>query len=215
MILKRYITATFGLLLVALGVAISLKSNLGTSPIACPPCAMNLKWGSITVGQFTWLVNFSLIFVQILLLRKRFRLSDLMQIPAVLLFGYLCDVCIWICQPLPANNYALQLIWNLVAIIITAIGLRIEINGNAWMLSGDKTCAVVSEVFNVSFSTVKVGFDIFFVGISVLFSWYAFGQFFGNGEINIIREGTLLLAVLTGLCMKVTDPLVEKIFKPL
>ena len=102
-----------------------------------------------------------------------------------------------------------------IAIIITAIGLRIEINGNAWMLSGDKTCAVVSDVFNISFSNVKVGFDVFFVIVSVLFSWYAFGQFFGNGETNIIREGTLLLAVLTGLCMKLTDPLVEKVFKPL
>lgn len=215
MIFKRYLTATFGLLLVALGVAISLKSNLGTSPISCPPCAMNLRWGDITVGQFTWIVNFSLIFVQILLLRKRFRISDLMQIPAVLLFGYLCDVCIWLCQSLPAEGYALQLLWNLVAILITAIGLRIEINGNAWMLSGDKTCAVVSDVFKISFSNVKIGFDIFFVVISVVFSWYAFGHLFGNGETNIIREGTLLLALLTGLCMKLTDPLVEKIFKPL
>ena len=75
--LKRYLTATLGLLLIALGVAISLKSNLGTSPISCPPCMMSLKWHDITVGQFTWVVNFSLIFVQMAVLKKRFRLSDL------------------------------------------------------------------------------------------------------------------------------------------
>lgn len=213
--LKRYLTATLGLLLIALGVAISLKSNLGTSPISCPPCMMALKWPDITVGQFTWVVNFSLIFVQMAVLRKRFRLSDLMQIPAVLLFGYLCDVCIWACQGLPAEGYALQLVWSVLAIVVTAVGLRIEINGNAWMLSGDKTCAAVSEVFGISFSSVKIAFDVLFVLGSAAFAWFAFGSLFGNGETNVIREGTLLLAVLTGLCMKVTDPYVGKIFKPL
>ena len=31
----------------------------------------------------------------------------------------------------------------------------------------------------------------------------------------VIREGTLILAALTGLCMKLTDPVVDKVFNPL
>jgi len=29
----------------------------------------------------------------------------------------------------------------------------------------------------------------------------------------VIREGTLILAVFTGLCMKVTDPVMERLLK--
>ena len=34
-IVVRYLVATLGLILVALGVALSLKSNLGTAPVSC------------------------------------------------------------------------------------------------------------------------------------------------------------------------------------
>ena len=57
--------------------------------------------------------------------------------------------------------------------------------------------------------------DVCFVAISALFAWFAFHSFFGNGEHVVIREGTVILALLTGLCMKLTDPLVDKVFKPL
>ena len=51
--------------------------------------------------------------------------------------------------------------------------------------------------------------------ISAIFAWICFGNPFGHGEHIVIREGTLILAVFTGLCMKLTDPLVDKVFKPL
>ena len=35
---------------------------------------------------------------------------------------------------------------------------------------------------------------------------------FGNGGDIVIREGTLILAVFTGLLMRLTDPLVKFIF---
>jgi uncharacterized membrane protein YczE len=31
----------------------------------------------------------------------------------------------------------------------------------------------------------------------------------------VIREGTLILALLTGICMRFTDPLIDKLFGPL
>lgn len=209
--MKRYLIATLGMMLVALGVAVSLKSNLGTSPISCPPAVLNLKWPGISFGTFTWIVNFSFIFLQLALLRSRFCIADLMQIPAVILFGLFCDAAVWLCQWLPATSYVLQLLWTFIAIVITAIGLRVEIDGGAWMLSGDKTVAVIADVTDSTFSTVKVWSDIAFVLSSAAFAWLVFGNCFGDGEANVIREGTILLALLTGLCMKFTDPLVHRL----
>ena len=212
-ILQRYAVATLGLALLALGVAVSLKSNLGTSPISCPPAVFSLQFPGLSFGTWTWMVNFSFILLQIALLRRRFRWIDLMQIPAVILFGYLCDAAIWLCSVLPAESYLLRLLWCFAAILITAIGLRIEIIGNAWMLSGDKTIAVISDVTGAPFSTIKVWSDVALVVIAAILAWIFFGHFFGDGSQVVIREGTLLLAFLTGLCMKMTDPIVEGMFK--
>ena len=64
-IVARWLVATLGLVLVALGVALSLKSNLGTAPVSCPPAVLNLKWGAISFGTFTWMMHIIFIILQI------------------------------------------------------------------------------------------------------------------------------------------------------
>ena len=137
----RYATGTFGLILVAIGVALSIKSDLGTAPISCPPYVVSLaghfQIGSFTigtVGQYTMLMHLIFIVLQILLLRSRFRLEHLMQIPAAIVFGLLTDASIWAFSWVSANTYAMQLILMALSIVITALGISLEVKGNAWML---------------------------------------------------------------------------------
>lgn len=214
-ILIRYGVATLGLILVAFGVALSLKSNLGTAPVSCPPAVLNLKWGAISVGTFTWMMHILFILTQMILLGKKFKAEYLMQIPAAFVFGYLCDAAIWAVQGIPADGYAIRMILCLVSVLLTAIGIRIEVIANAWILAGDKLTAVISEVSGMKFSNVKIILDVCLVALSAAFAWFAFRSFFGDGEDIVIREGTLILAVFTGLCMKGTDSLIDRIFLPL
>lgn len=210
----RYAISTLGLVFVALGVGLSIKSNLGISPPSCPPAILNLRWTAISVGTFTWMMHLLFILLQVLILRKRFRLSFLMQIPAAFVFGYLCDAAIWIFDAGdPATRYGLQLLLSLAAVVTTAVGIKLEVLGGAWMLAGDKTVAVLAEESRRPFGMVKVLFDVGLVAGTALLAWLFFGVLTGNGNIVIIREGTLILAVLTGLCMRLTDPLIERIFK--
>ena len=146
------------------------------------------------------------------MLRKKFKAEYLMQIPAAFVFGYLCDAAIWAVDGIVVNNYLTQIILCIATVVITAIGIRLEIIGNAWMLAGEKTTQVISEVTGIKFSNVKIYFDIFLVAISALFAWIVFGSLTGNGSNVVIREGTVILAFFTGLCMKITDPLVDRIF---
>ena len=77
------------------------------------------------------------------------------------------------------------------------------------------TTAVLSRVTKAPFSTVKVVFDIALVALTAAFAWFTFGLLTGNGFTVVIREGTLLLAFLTGICMRFTDPLMDRLFAPL
>lgn len=216
-ILVRYGISTLGLIIVAFGVAVSIKSNLGISPPSCPPTIFNLRWTGISVGTFTWIMHLTFILLQWILLRKDFKLSYLMQIPAAFFFGYLCDAFIWMLDAIgsPATDYGLQIVLSLAAVVLAAVGIKIEVLGQGWILAADMTTAVLSTVTRKPFSTVKVLFDIVLVLFTAVFSWIAFGLLTGNGVTNVIREGTLIQAVLTGLCMKLTDPLIDKLLGPL
>ena len=214
-IVARFLVATLGLVLIALGVALSLKSNLGTAPPSCPPAVLNLRWGAISFGTFTWMMHIVFIALQMAMRRKVLDISYLLQLLAAFVFGYLCDAGIWLLKDVDVTSYLLKIVFILAAVVLTAVGIRLEVLSKAWILAGDKVVDVFSEVTGVKFSNAKIGEDVLLVVLSAAFAWISFGSPFGNGEEVVIREGTVLLAALTGLCMKVTDPLVEKAFKPL
>ena len=214
-IAARWLVATLGLVLIAFGVALSLKSNLGTAPPSCPPAVLNLRWGAISFGTFTWMMHLLFIAAQMAMRRKVLDIHYLLQLAAAFVFGYLCDACIWVLKDVEITSYLMKIVLILVAVFLTAVGIRLEVIGKAWILAGDKVVDVFSEVTGIKFSNAKVGEDVLLVLISAIFAWVCFGSPFGNGEHIVIREGTLILAVFTGLCMKLTDPLVDKVFKPL
>lgn len=214
-IVARYLVATLGLFLVALGVALSLKSNLGTAPVSCPPAVLNLKWTAISFGTFTWMMHLLFIALQMAMRRKVLDIHYLLQLLAAFVFGYLCDACIWILNDVEITSYLMKIVLILMSVLLTAIGIRLEVIGKAWILAGDKVVDVFSEVTGIKFSNAKIGEDIILVALSAAFAWICFGSPWGHGDQIVIREGTLILAALTGLCMKLTDPLVDRLFKPL
>ena len=213
----RYGISTLGLIIVALGVGISIKSNLGISPPSCPPTILNLRWTEISVGTFTWMMHLVFIAIQALVLRKDFKLRYLMQIPAAFVFGYMCDAAIWLFDAIeaPATHYAVQILLSLASVILTAIGIKLEVVGNGWILAGDKIVAVLADVLHRPFGSMKIIVDVTLVVLTAAFAWFSFGLLTGNGSTVVIREGTLILAFLTGICMRFTDRYVEKIFGPL
>lgn len=213
----RYGISTLGLVLVALGVGISIKSNLGIAPPSCPPTLLNLRFTAISVGTFTWMLHLLFILTEVAILGKRFKLKYLMQIPAAFVFGYMCDGAIWLFDSIntPATNYTVQILLSLAAVVITALGIKIEVLGRSWMLAGDMLTAILADETRKPFGTVKVIFDVVLVAATALMAWVFFGLLTGNGSTVVIREGTIILAVLTGLCMRVTDPLLDKLFRPI
>jgi uncharacterized membrane protein YczE len=211
----RWTIATLGLVLVAFGVALSLKSNLGTAPVSCPPAVLNLKWGAISFGTFTWMMHLIFIALQMVMRRKVLDVHYLLQLAAAFVFGYLCDAFIWLLKDVEITSYLVKILFVLVSVVLTAVGIHLEVIGKAWILAGDKVVDVFSDVTGIKFSNAKIGEDVLLVALSAAFAWICFGSPWGHGDEIVIREGTLILAALTGLCMKVTDPLVDRICKPL
>lgn len=85
--IKRCLFLIVGLCIMAVGVVLSIKAALGTSPISSIPYVLNLITG-LTVGTTTIIVNTLIVLLQIALLRKRFKLIQLLQIPVCIVFGF-------------------------------------------------------------------------------------------------------------------------------
>ena len=75
-----------GLFIMTIGIALSVKSNLGVSPVSSIPYTMTCVWG-IEMGKATIIFHAALVLIQILILRKRFKPINLLQVVVGIVFG--------------------------------------------------------------------------------------------------------------------------------
>ena len=74
--IRRYASFVVILFVIAFGTSLSIRANLGSSPISAPPYVLSLIPGmKLTMGQLTICMHVFFILSQILLLRKDFSSS--------------------------------------------------------------------------------------------------------------------------------------------
>ncbi len=214
-IILRYLYATLGLFFVAFGIALSIRSNLGTAPLSCPAYVLNLKFTTVTVGTFTFLFNLLYIIIQLALFRKAFKLRYLLQIVASAILGYFIDASMWLTEWAVTDSLSMRIALSVVACVVSALGISIEVAADAWMLSAELTVLSICHLNSrFKFGTVKILMDSFLVILSSVGAFVFFGNFLGNGQPHgiVISWGTLLLAFLPGYLIKYTDKIVWKKF---
>lgn len=225
--LIKYLIGTIGLATVALGIALSIISNLGTSPLSCPAYVLSGIWG-LSVGEWTVIINTSYIIVQLAVMRNLFKLKYLLQIIASLILGYLIDAWLFILSPIHAESIVSRIMFLLISCGVSAIGVSLEMYARAWMLSAEMTVYAFMKRVTMSFGNIKMIMDSTMVALSLIASTlihnnpFGFGEFtgivpvlLGQSEGVVISAGTLISAVGIGYLMKFTDPLVERLLPSL
>ena len=196
-IAKRYVLFVISLFFAALGVAFTKHGELGVSPISSVANVMSCKFSSLSLG--TWLIiwNCVLIMGQIFLLRNKFQLLQLLQIPLSFLFGWFTDFGMWIVAFIPVNSYPVRLLMVVIGIVILGFGISLSVIANVIMNSGEAFVKAVSDTCNKEFGNVKIVFDVLCVVIALVLSLIFF-----NFTIVGTREGTIISALLTGVVVK-------------
>ncbi len=195
--IKRYIFCVVGLFIAALGVAITKKGELGVSPISSVANVMSLRFTSLSLGNWLIIWNCVLIVGQILILRKKFQLIQLLQIPVSFLFGYFTDFGSWLMSFFDVNAYALSVALVIAGTAALGLGISVSVTANVIMNSGEAFVKAVSDTIGKEFGNVKIAFDASCVALAVVLSLIFF-----SFKIVGTREGTLIAAFLTGLCVK-------------
>lgn len=202
---RRYAVFISGLFFSGVGVAFTKHGDLGVSPISSVSNVLSLKFPVFSLGVWIIIWNCILLTAQIVILRKEFKLYNLLQIPLSILFGWFTDIGTWGVSGINADSYAVKMILLFVGIIILAFGISLTVIADVIMNSGEALVKVISDKIQKEFGYVKIGFDVFCVIAAVLLS-----VIFFNGRIEGIREGTVISAVISGFIVKFITKLIRK-----
>lgn len=185
-----------GLAVMAFGVALSIKAELGTSPISSLPYVTAVISG-LSVGTTTIIVNSLFVLTQIILLRRNYEWFQLLQIGIAVVFGMMIDLFGLMLEPVAAGNYAVQ--WLLCAgeIVFVALGISIEVAANLVPTAGEGLVLAVCQVTPFKFGNMKVALDVTLVVLSVA------AGFIFLGRLEGVREGTVAAALLVGQVSKI------------
>ncbi len=193
----RTIFYVLGFLIMTMGIAISVKSGLGVSPVSSIPYTITCVFG-IEMGRATIIFHVILVIAQILLLRKAFKIKNLLQIPAGILFGMFTTFCNSLMAYLPTpENIVVKLIMMLISTVLIAFGIFLYVPADFIPLAGEGMMLAVSQVTKVKFSTVKLIFDISMVLVSLV---TCLAVLHSLGSVGI---GTVIAAVLVGSVLKI------------
>lgn len=188
---KRYIIFLIGLFVNSLGVSVITKAELGTSPISSIPYVLSLNF-PLSLGTFTVLFSVLLIFLQLLILRKNFKLEHVLQIPISFLFGYFIDLTMAMMDGLVFEIYVVKFIFLIIGCVILGIGVYMEVLADVAMLPGESFVRAVSSTWKTEFGMTKVCFDVTLTVCAGILSVYYTHQLQG------VREGTIIAALLVG-----------------
>lgn len=202
---RRGIVYGMGLLCMAFGVAFSVHSGLGVSPINSLPYVISLilkvDMGSCVIAVFSVYV-----LVQILIYRREFKWINLTQILFSILFGYFVDFAKVLVGDFAVSNYVQQLALLAVSMVLVALGVCLYMDAGLVNMPMEGMTRAIGErvVKRWPFHDVKVAVDCLAVA-AALFMSLVFLH-----DIQGIREGTVLCAVWIGRMMK---PM-QKVLKP-
>lgn len=188
---RRLIVYISGLFLLAMGVAFSIKSGLGVSPVSSFPFALSLVFNR-DVGLLSTLVFSFYVVLQMVLLRRDFQLKNLFQLAIASLFGLFVSLSITLIAPLSPEGYFAQLALLGISLVLIAIGIIFYLAANVIPQPPEGLVLALQRVTKVPFSKVKVLFDVTSVSLAGIL------LIFFHGNVVGLREGTVIAALGVG-----------------
>lgn len=208
--INRYVLYLLSLFIISLGAALSIKADLGTSPLICFPYVCSLI-SNISVGVVIFLVTVLYIIIQIVLLGKDFEKRQYLQFIIGSIFSFFVDFSLMLVNFINPVGYANQFLLLLFSCLVIAFGVLLEIQTEVVYLPADGIIIAISQVLKKEFSKVKPFIDTSMVIIAGILSLVFLGYFAG------VREGTVISALIIGPIVKILkkylDPYVSRLFE--
>lgn len=147
-----------GLFFMAMGVAFSVNSNLGVSPVNSLPYVISQVSGA-ALSTCVIAVFSTYIVFQLLILRREFNPINLLQIVFSTIFGYFTDFTKWLLGDFALPTYAGQLVMLAISIVLVAVGVLLYIEVDLVPMPMEGFTMAISKKMGFKFHNVKVVVD--------------------------------------------------------
>ena len=205
-VIKNYALFLIGLFIASMGVALSAKAGLGTSPVASVPYSVSLVNHALTFGWWLNMWSVLQIAVQIALLRKKCKpVEIIIQTVLAFVYGYLTDFSCKLISGLQANSYIMQFALMILSCFVLGFGIWIQFKGGVAMLPGEAMNRAISEVTGKKYENIKIFFDVLYIIVAAAICFIFIGKLEG------VREGSIIAAVLIGNIIKLYNSLYNKL----
>lgn len=203
--LWQHLLLLISLFIMTIGVAVCVRSMLGSSVISVLPYVFQTAGSqslvpALTIGQYTYIMNAILVVGQICVLRKDFEWVQLFQLLVGFVFGSLIDLNMWLTSWLVPMDLGSKTLAQIVGCTILGIGIALEVRCGSVTMPGEGFPVAISRVTGVEFPKVKIVVDVTLVLLGVV-ACYAF---WGAWQWYIVGVGTLFAMFYVGFIVRLT-----------
>ena len=187
---KRILFYLIGISIMAFGVSMAVKADIGVAPGSTIPYAVS-KLTPFTVGQCSSMFYVFCLLLQFLMAR-RIAPKLLFQFPMAYVFGLMIDAfCALLDVPLPGMLH--RLLFLVAALVIFSFGIRIMVGADILLSPQDGLAQALGNLLGWPMSKGKLLFDIIITALTAILTQIAAGDFF-----LVVGIGTVICAIGTG-----------------
>lgn len=181
-----------GLMLLALGIAASVRSDLGSSPVASVPYMFNLITG-LELGTATILWQSFLVFLQFVILRREFSPWTLLQLITGFVFGCFNSFALWVFSLFPApESIIMRGVFTCIGFAVGGFGVWLYSSADVINMPSEGIVMVIAKKLGKPFHIIKICFDVTSVVIAGAFCLIFIRSL---GSVGL---GTVVISIMLG-----------------
>lgn len=181
---KNLLVITAGVIMASCATCLMVKANVGLGSLDSMYLSISNETG-LQMGTITALIYVFAIILQIILLGKKFKMRQLLQLPIALIMGVIINKGLELLENIEVTHYWLRMGMFLFATLLANFFVGAYLALGLVHLPVEGACIALSEKKKWNFGVVRWTLDVFAI-VTSLFIWY-----FLNGGL-FIREGTIV-----------------------
>lgn len=214
----------FGIIFVALGVAICSKADLGVSMVAAPAFvvfdAIKGLWAGFSVGMTEYIIQ-GLLLILLCIIVKKFNWRYLIAFLVSVIYGYTLNFFLWALNGVNFNEIWIRWIMLLVGDIVTAFGVACFFKTYMPLQVYELFVSETATTFKTSISKIKSIFDISLLVLSITLALTLFNDVttfdwstLYYHSFHSIGLGTIFTTIINAPLINACSKLLDKVFEP-
>lgn len=207
-VINKSIIVAISMVITAIGASLGMKAAVGIGAWDALSQSISTVL-NIKVGTFSMILNISCVLIQLILLKKEFKINHVIQIFVSVLIGVVVNFMFYeVLSKFTIDSYFISILLFTLSILVCAISVSVIMVINFVSFPLESCCMVIAKKTNKNFGLIRQAVDIIAVVIAIVIA-----VIFNN---NItVREGTIIGMILFGpmlnIFMRAMNPGLKKL----